>query len=72
VEAISRAQHLTGAAPYFIDAEASSSAAPESSPPPVAGLTVVHFRNSHLQYAITWFTLALMALALGVRVARTR
>jgi surfeit locus 1 family protein len=72
VEAISRAQHLTGVAPYFIDAEAAPNTAPESTPPPVAGLTVVHFRNSHLQYVITWFILALMALALGVRVARTR
>ncbi len=78
VEAISRAQHLSGAAPYFIDAEAPTDrtrpATPESDStrPPVPGLTVVHFRNTHLQYAITWFVLALMALALGVRVARTR
>ncbi len=72
VEAISNAQHLTGVAPYFIDAEAAGAAGSDSSRPPVAGLTVVHFRNSHLQYAITWFVLALMALALGVRVARNR
>ena len=72
VEALSHAQHLTGTAPYFVDAEADDDAGPDSSQPPVAGLTVVHFRNSHLQYAITWFILALMALALGVRVARTR
>ena len=72
VEALSHAQHLTGTAPYFVDAEAHNAAGPDSSRPPVAGLTVVHFRNSHLQYAITWFILALMALALGVRVARTR
>ena len=45
-------------APYFIDASASSN----SSEWPVAGLTVVKFRNSHLMYAITWFTLALMTL----------
>lgn len=25
---------------------------------PIAGLTVVHFRNNHLVYAITWFILA--------------
>ena len=72
VEAISHAQHLSGTAPYFIDAEADNVAGPSSGQPPVAGLTVVHLRNSHLQYAITWFTLALMALGLGVRVARTR
>ncbi len=77
VDALSHAQHLTGTAPYFIDAEAAGPTQPAASQPaadspPVAGLTVVHFRNSHLQYAITWFTLALMALALGVRIARTR
>jgi len=72
VEAISHARQLTDTAPYFIDAEADPHAAPESTQPPIAGLTVVQFRNTHLQYAITWFTLALMALGLGVRVARTR
>lgn len=75
VEAISHARHLTGVAPYFIDAEADAKGAadtPESSRPPIAGLTVVHFRNSHLQYVFTWFALALMAAWLGVRVARTR
>jgi surfeit locus 1 family protein len=78
VEAISRAQHLSGVAPYFIDAEAPGDRTRPETPesdsarPPVPGLTVVHFRNTHLQYAITWFVLALMALALGVRVARTR
>jgi surfeit locus 1 family protein len=72
VDAISNARHLTDAAPYFVDAEAATGAAADTSRPPVAGLTAIHFRNSHLQYVITWFTLALMALALGVRVARTR
>jgi surfeit locus 1 family protein len=35
---------------------------------PVAGLTVVHFPNNHLVYALTWFGLALMTL-LGARIA---
>src|SRR5262249_39573753 len=37
---------------------------------PVAGLTVIHFRNTHMVYAITWYTLALMvasAIWLGIR-----
>src|SRR5262249_44621854 len=37
---------------------------------PVPGLTVIHFHNSHLVYAITWYTLALMtalAIPLGMR-----
>jgi surfeit locus 1 family protein len=72
VEAISHAQHLADTAPYFVDAEAANGAGSEPGQPPVAGLTVIHFRNSHLQYVFTWFTLALMALWLGVRVARAR
>jgi surfeit locus 1 family protein len=37
---------------------------------PTPGLTVVHFHNSHLVYAITWYTLALLvgvAITLGLR-----
>ena len=68
VAAISHAQNLAGAAPYFIDAETS----PDAGQLPVGGLTVIAFRNSHLLYAITWFTLALMVAALGVRMARHR
>jgi surfeit locus 1 family protein len=37
---------------------------------PTPGLTVIHFHNSHLVYAITWYTLALMtaiAIPLGMR-----
>lgn len=34
---------------------------------PTPGLTVIHFHNSHLVYAITWYTLALMtAIAIPV------
>jgi surfeit locus 1 family protein len=45
-------------------------AAGEAGVAPVGGLTVVAFRNSHLEYAITWYTLALMvagATWLGIR-----
>jgi surfeit locus 1 family protein len=49
------------------DATAASS---EASRQPVGGLTVVTFRNSHLTYALTWFTLAIMVGAFGVRLAR--
>jgi surfeit locus 1 family protein len=37
---------------------------------PIGGLTVVTFRNSHLTYALTWFTLAMMVAAFGARLAR--
>lgn len=41
-------------APYFID-----EAKFDDKTYPLGGLTKVHFRNSHLSYAITWFTLAI-------------
>jgi len=74
VQAIAAARGLTHVAPYFIDAEAArrSDAPGVASAPvvPVGGLTVITFHNSHLVYAITWYTLALMvagAIWLGIR-----
>lgn len=66
VGAIARARGLDvdRVAPYFIDR-----AGPR--PPgawPIAGLTVVKFRNAHLGYALTWFALAGMSL-LGLGIA---
>ncbi|WP_375250003.1 SURF1 family protein [Sphingomonas sp.] len=63
--AIARARGLGRVAPYFIDADAASS--PDW---PRGGLTVVRFRNAHLTYALTWFTLAGMMLFLAWRLAR--
>lgn len=60
VAAMSAAQGVTQAAPYFIDADAQGAAASL----PVGGLTVISFRNSHLSYALTWFAMAL-GLTLG-------
>lgn len=64
VEAISadRGLERDDLAPYFIDA----GDAPNPGGWPVGGLTVVHFRNTHLGYALTWYALALMT-ALGAR-----
>jgi surfeit locus 1 family protein len=75
VQAIAAARGLTRVAPYFIDAEAApgdsaAGAAHAGGVAPVAGLTVITFHNSHLVYAITWYTLALMvagAIWLGIR-----
>lgn len=61
VRAIASARGLGETAPYFIDADGT----PNASGFPVGGLTRVRFPNNHLVYAITWFTLALMALAGG-------
>jgi surfeit locus 1 family protein len=58
VAAIARVRGLHNVAPYFIDAD--KAALPPNAP--LGGLTIVHFRNAHLQYAITWFALALLTL----------
>ncbi|WP_422071586.1 SURF1 family protein [Tranquillimonas rosea] len=66
VDAIARSMGLTGAAPYFVDAEAGHN----GGTPPVGGLTVVRFRNAHLVYALTWFTLAAMCAGATALVLR--
>jgi surfeit locus 1 family protein len=57
VAAIAKARALTDVAPYFIDADAGET---ERWGAPIGGLTVIQFNNNHLQYALTWFGLALM------------
>ncbi|WP_443748356.1 SURF1 family protein [Asticcacaulis solisilvae] len=55
IAAIAVARHLGPVASYFIDADAT----PNPGGWPKGGLTVIHFPNSHLMYAITWFSMAL-------------
>ena len=57
VAAIARARRLQNVAPYFIDAAAN----PAATGWPRPGMTVIRFRNQHLQYALTWFALALLS-----------
>ena len=52
-------------APFFVDAEKSAQATPDQ---PVGGLTVISFRNHHVVYALTWFTLALLVAGAAWRV----
>ena len=59
VPAIARARGLDRVAPFFIDADAAAN--PRGGP--VAGLTVVRFRDTPLVYALTWFGLAGLSLA---------
>ncbi len=66
VQAIAAARDLSDAAPYFVDADAM----PNPGGWPLGGLTVVRFPNSHLTYALTWFTLALLTGGAGVYVWR--
>ena len=51
-------------APYFVDAAESVAGGP------VAGLTVLRFRDSHLAYALTWFGLAALTAFGAVLVLR--
>jgi surfeit locus 1 family protein len=54
VNAIAKADGIDLAAPVIVEADAT----PNPGGWPKGGQTVVHFRNHHLQYAITWFALA--------------
>jgi surfeit locus 1 family protein len=69
VAALAAARRLPAerVAPYFVDAGSTL-------PPgqwPAGGLTVLHFTDNHLVYALTWYVLALMVAAAGVYVLRT-
>lgn len=68
VQSIATARGLHRVAPFFVDAQADT--APVADGQPVAGLTVIAFRNSHLVYALTWYTLALMVAGAAWRLAR--
>lgn len=67
VAAIAQARGLGQVAPYFVDAHASGVSTDADQP--VGGLTVIAFANSHLVYALTWFTLALMVAAAAIALA---
>lgn len=66
VAAIAAAKALGTTAPYFIDQDAGANARDL----PIGGLTVLHFPNNHLVYALTWFSLALMLIAAMLYVGR--
>lgn len=57
IAAMSATRGVKGQAAWFIDAQG-----PEIPGNPIPGLTVVQFPNSHLQYALTWFAMALLSL----------
>lgn len=82
VAALAKAMGLNQVAPYFVDlahqagsAEALAAQDPYYQPDltqPVAGLTVIHFANNHVVYALTWFTLAIMVAGGYAYVRRVR
>ena len=68
VAAIAAARGLGPVAPWFLDADAGPRAG--TAEWPRGGMTVVRFRDHHLQYALTWFALALMVAFAAGRVLR--
>lgn len=75
VQAMSNTSGVTHAAPYFVDAFTvldvlnNREAKPYS---PLKALTVLHFSNHHLQYALTWFVMALCSVGITVWLLRGR
>ena len=73
VVAIARQQSLTHAAPFFIDQGLpvqSMTAGSTDKDWPRSGMTVIRFHNSHLVYAVTWYTLAAMVVGAAWLVRR--
>lgn len=66
VAAIAAARGLGRVLPWFLDAGANGDGWPRG------GLTVVTFRNTHLQYALTWFAMAGLLAFLAWRVTIRR
>jgi surfeit locus 1 family protein len=56
--AMEAATGLSNVAPFYIDADAT----PNPGGWPKGGVTVIDLPNDHLQYAITWFALAVAAI----------
>jgi surfeit locus 1 family protein len=68
VKAIARADGVALAAPVILEADST----PNPGGWPRGGQTRLHFRNEHLQYAITWFALAASLLVLFFAYHRAR
>jgi surfeit locus 1 family protein len=68
VKAIAAADHLARLAPFTIDADA----APNPGGWPRGGVTRLTLPNHHLQYAVTWFSLAVALLVIYVLYHRRR
>jgi surfeit locus 1 family protein len=58
--AIAAADRLDHVAPFYIDADAT----PNPGGWPKGGITRLELRNDHLQYAITWFSLAVALIVI--------
>lgn len=61
--ALSRAKGTGPTMTVFIDAQKEDARQPQGGVNPVPGLTVIHFPDNHLSYALTWFALAALSAA---------
>lgn len=61
------AAHLDAARvlPFFVDAGLPGARPPAGAALPVPGITRIAFPNSHLQYAVTWYGLAVTLVLIG-------
>lgn len=69
VAAMAAHWQLENVAPYFIDADKNQNA--DGVQYPVGGLTQIQFPNHHLQYAITWYVMAILMFICIIRMGRT-
>lgn len=66
--AMAKAAGLAQVLPFYIDADAT----PNPGGWPEGGQTITDLPNNHLQYAITWYALALALVVVYIRFARRR
>jgi surfeit locus 1 family protein len=63
IAAIAARRGVAADARWFLDVQRET---PTNADAPVPDLTIVRFPNSHLSYALTWFTLALLSVCGGI------
>ena len=68
ISEMAAAQHLDGVLPFYIDADAT----PNPGGLPIGGQTRLALPNDHLQYAITWYALAVALLVIYIVFIRQR
>lgn len=62
VAALATARGLGKVSPAFVDAQVETAGPVASAVKPVPGLTQIHFPDSHLSYALTWFAMAALSV----------
>jgi surfeit locus 1 family protein len=68
VPAMAAAAHVDGVLPFYVDADAT----PNPGGLPVGGQTLLDLPNDHLQYAITWYALAVGLAVIYILFIRRR